>query len=84
MLKIITILFKAGVHSLFNFKNILYNPFVNTLDSLFNFMLQQELLTAEEILSKIFDTSLDTEGLPGDFSLSTPSVQTNLLIISLM
>ena len=55
-------------------------------------MLQQELLTAEEILSKMFadsaqvvlieslTTCLDTEGLPGDFPLSTLPVRTNLLI----
>ena len=43
MLEIFTILLKAHVHSLFNFKSVLYH-FVNTLNPLFNFMLQQELL----------------------------------------
>ena len=55
-------------------------------------MLQQELLTAEEILPKMFadsaqvvlieslTTCLDTEGLPEDIPLSTLPVRTNLLI----
>ena len=51
MLKMFTILFKAHIHSLFNCKNLLYSF---RQYRLFNFMLQQELLTAEEILSKMF------------------------------
>ncbi|KAJ3659126.1 hypothetical protein Zmor_010832 [Zophobas morio] len=82
------ILFEAHGHSLFNYKNVLYHP----LNPLFNFMLQQELLTAEEILSKMFadsrlkssTTSSEIEGLPGDFLLSTLPVRTKLLITSLI
>ena len=56
-------------------------------------MLQQELLTAETILSKMFADSArlkssttvsDTESLSGDFPLLTLPVQANLLITSVM
>ena len=44
---------------------------VNALDPLLNFMLQQELLSAETILSQTINNSFNTEGPPGDFPLLT-------------
>ena len=43
------ILFKAHVYCFFNFKNVLEYPFVNTLYPLFNFILEQKLLTASKM-----------------------------------